>query len=90
MSMNVLLKMVTVLTSATTVLVATVVHVVMGMNRTVMVGLVQVSTCPLLIPREWMGLLLFTGSSISLTVLDNFFQISTNVPVVNTFVSKYV
>ena len=44
--MNVLLKMGAVLTSATTILVATVVHVVMGMNRIVMVGLVQVSTSP--------------------------------------------
>ena len=52
MLMNVMLRMVAVLTSATTVLVATVVHVVMGMNRTVMVGLVQVSTCSLRIPRE--------------------------------------
>ena len=55
MSMNVLLRMVAVLTSATTVPVATVVRVMMGMSRIVMVGHVQVSTCPLLIPRDWVG-----------------------------------
>ena len=55
MSMNVLLRMVAVLTSATTIPVATVVRVMMGMSRIVMVGLVQVSTCPLFIPREWVG-----------------------------------
>ena len=55
MSMNVLLRMVAVLTSATTVPVATVVRVMMDMSRIVMVGLVQVSTCPLLLPREWVG-----------------------------------